>query len=117
MENSKKSAKACERSKKYARNLLGPNYSNAEKAETEQFERIPLDDATENYEPIELVGKPGEYTMVLGNSAISDKKYESVEKACEDFKHYRTKYMLIASAIYGQYVMEYINKVKNENDA
>lgn len=83
-----------------------------EEVKTEQFETISLGDLDEKYEPFNLVGKKGKYTLVLGNTAVWEKEVKSTEEAKELLEQKPWKLTLIATKVYSEYVNEYIKKQK-----
>lgn len=82
-----------------------------EEVETDQFEKINMGDHDENFEPFTLLGRAGEYTLTLGNTAVWDKKIVNVEEATTLLTQKPWKLILIASKVYGEYVNEYIKKI------
>lgn len=96
------------RSKTYAKSLLRDHYSDAEEREVEQFERIELKG---RYEPIQLIGEEGKYTMCLGNSAVWDKPIKSKKEAEMLLDQMPIKLMLLMSCVYSKYMDEYLKSV------
>ena len=92
----------------YAKSLLQDHYSEAEEREVEQFECIELKG---RYEPIRLVGKKGQYTMCLANSAVWDKPIKSKKEAEALLDLMPLKLMLLMNCVYGKYMDEYLKSV------
>lgn len=82
-----------------------------EVVKTDEFEKINMGDEDENFEPFMLVGKEGEYTLVLGNTAVWEEKIKNITEAKILLTRKPWKLILIASKVYSEYVNEYIKKV------
>lgn len=89
---------------------LTKNSKETEEVPVDEFERINLGETDEKFDPFMLVGRPGEYTLVLGNTAIWDEKIKTIEQAKEILVKMPWKLVLIASKVYSEYVNEYIKK-------
>lgn len=82
-----------------------------EVVKTDEFEKINMGNIDKNFEPFMLVGKEGEYTLVLGNTAVWEEKIKSVTEAKILLTKKPWKLILIASKVYSEYINEYIKRV------
>lgn len=94
--------------------ILEQTSKEVETVETEQFDNIAIKGETYGGGSFAIVGKPGNYTLCLGNIAVWDKPVSNIEEAKELLRKKPWKLILITCAVYSELVREYATKAAKQ---
>lgn len=79
-----------------------------ENSDVEQFEKIRL----HNNEPFSLYGKKGDYTLLLGDAVVSERKFADEKDADEYLSKRPWEVILLSSYIYRERINAYLKHVE-----